>query len=82
MWLQLNKELEPQPLLVAAGGGGLARTSQKEETKVCHGHGVNVSRQAITGEAYGDQAAGKLSLSLFLLLLFNYFSPSHFGIQF
>ncbi|XP_024082782.1 leukocyte tyrosine kinase receptor isoform X3 [Cimex lectularius] len=52
-----QKNKEKKPVIVAAGGGGLSHNSIIGEV-LQYGHGINVSLQAITGDASGLVPAG------------------------
>lgn len=59
----MNQENESVPLVVAAGGGGVSQSSSKDDWTQ-QGHGLNVSRQGMTGIEFGPGAAGRVNFSI------------------
>ena len=59
----MNQDNESVPLLVAAGGGGVGQSNSKDDWPQ-HGHGLNVSRQDMTGIEFGPGAAGRVNFSI------------------
>ena len=61
----MNQNNESVPLIVASGGGGLSHSRGKDDRSQ-HGHGLNASRQDMTGTEFGPGAAGRVKFSEFL----------------
>jgi hypothetical protein len=61
--LQVNQDNESVPLIVAAGGGGVSQSSSKDDWSQ-HGHGLNASRQDMTGIEFGPGAAGRVNFNI------------------
>jgi len=59
----VNQDNESVPLIVAAGGGGVSQSSSKDDWSQ-HGHGLNASRQDMTGIEFGPSAAGRVNFSI------------------
>lgn len=55
---QLEKGHQPEPLVVAAGGGGLAHGPFVDNGRQ-HGNGINTSLPNITAPSIGQYPAGK-----------------------
>lgn len=57
LYLQRNRTNHLIPVVVAAGGGGLGLGHFKD-TGLQHGQAINMSRQPVTGQGYGEKSAG------------------------
>jgi hypothetical protein len=59
--LQVNRDNESVPLVVASGGGGLSY-NRSEDDSFQHGHGLNASRLDVTGTEFGMGDAGNVKI--------------------
>lgn len=61
----MDEDNDPVPLIVASGGGGLSHSRSKDDWSQ-HGHGLKDSRLDVTGNEFGQDAAGRVNFGEFL----------------